>query len=62
MKLVAVQYIVINTGQPRPSFAGQLFDVGGTPIPAAHWSLHVWLGTPNPNGLFAPWNPDIDCP
>ncbi|HEX6942131.1 MAG TPA: hypothetical protein VF128_04350, partial [Gemmatimonadaceae bacterium] len=31
MKLVAVEYIVINTGQARPAFDGQLFDVGGTP-------------------------------
>lgn len=62
MKLVAVEYIVINTGQPAPTFDGQAFDVGGTPIPAAHWSLHVWLGQPNPSGLFAPFNPNVDCP
>jgi hypothetical protein len=62
MKLVAVEYIVINTGQTAPTFDGQAFDVGGTPIPAAHWSLHVWLGKPNPSGLFAPFNPDVDCP
>lgn len=62
LKLVAVEYIVINTGQPAPTFGGQAFDVGGTPIPAAHWSLHVWIGQPNPSGLFAPFNPDVDCP
>lgn len=62
MKLVAVEFIVINANQPAPTFDGQAFDVGGTPIPAPHWSLHVWLGKPNPNGTFAPWNPDVDCP
>ena len=62
MKLVAVEYIVINTGQPAPTFGGQAFDVGGAPIPPAHWTLHVWLGEPNPSGLFAPFNPNIDCP
>ena len=62
MKLVAVEYIVINIGQPAPTFDGQPFDVGGTPVPVAHWSLHVWLGKPNPSGLFAPFNPDVDCP
>jgi hypothetical protein len=62
MKLVAVEYIVINAGQAAPTFDGQPFDVGGTPVPVAHWSLHVWLGKPNPSGLFAPWNPDVDCP
>jgi hypothetical protein len=62
MKLIAVEYIVINTGQPAPTFDGQAFAVGGTPIPAAHWSLHVWIGEPNPSGLFAPFNPNVDCP
>ena len=62
LKLVAVEYIVINIGQPAPTFDGQPFNVGGTPVPVAHWSLHVWLGKPNPSGLFAPFNPDVDCP
>ena len=62
LELVAVEYIVVNTGQARPSFDGHLFDVGGAPIPVAHWTLHVWIGKPNPSGLFAPFNPDVDCP
>ena len=62
LKLVAVEYIVINAGQAAPTFDGQPFNVGGTPVPVAHWSLHVWLGKPNPSGLFAPFNPDVDCP
>ena len=62
MKLIGVEYLVINTGQPTPTFGGQAFDVGGSPIPVAHWTLHVWLGKPNPSGLFAPFNPDVDCP
>ena len=62
MKLIAVEYLVINTGQTAPTFGGQAFDVGGSPIPVAHWSLHVWLAKPNPSGLFAPFNPDVDCP
>ena len=62
LKLVAVEYIVINAGQTAPTFDGQAFDVGGTPVPATHWSLHVWLGQPNPTGLFAPFNPNVDCP
>lgn len=61
LKLVAVEYIVINTGQARPSFGGHAFDVGGTPISAPHWSLHVWLYEDNPNGIFAPFNPDVSC-
>lgn len=62
LKMVAVEYIVIDAGQPAPTFAGQAFDVGGTPVPVDHWSLHVWLVKPNPSGVFAPFNPDVDCP
>jgi hypothetical protein len=61
-QLVAVEYIVINVGQPRPSFDGHLFDIGGAPIPVAHWTLHVWVHLSNPNGLFNPWNPAVVCP
>ena len=59
--LIAVEYIVINVGQPAPTFDGQPFDVGGAPLPVAHWTLHVWLFKKNPNGLFNPWNPDVVC-
>ena len=53
----------VNEGVVDPVFnATQPFNVGGTPVPVAHWSLHVWLGKPNPSGLFAPFNPDVDCP
>ncbi len=60
-KLVAVEYIVIDVGQPAPTFGGQAFDVGGTPVPVPHWSLHVWLWKDNPSGLFAALNPDVSC-
>ena len=61
-RFVAVEYIVINVGQPAPTFDGHPFDVGGTPVPVPHWSLHVWLNRTNPNGLFTPFNPDVNCP
>ena len=61
MQFVAVEYIVINVGQPAPTFDGQPFNVGGTPVPVAHWSLHVWVNRENPNGLFTPFNPDVSC-
>jgi hypothetical protein len=61
LELVAVEYIVINVGQPAPTFDGQPFDVGGTPVPVPHWSLHVWLHKENPNGLFTPFNPAVSC-
>lgn len=60
-KLVAVEYIVIDVGQPRPSFDGHPFDIGGTPVPVPHYSLHAWVHMDNPNGVFAPFNPALSC-
>ncbi|CAN5759954.1 hypothetical protein BH23GEM6_BH23GEM6_24950 [soil metagenome] len=66
LRLIGVEYIVINVGQPHPSFDGHPFDVGGVPpLMAAgipHWSLHVWIHEVNPNGLFTPFNPNVSCP
>ena len=61
LKLVALEYIVINVGQPRPAFAGHLFDIGGTPAPVAHWTVHVWTHEANPSGIHAPFNPAVSC-
>jgi hypothetical protein len=61
LHLVGVEYIVINTGQEHPKFGDHPFDVGGTPLPVDHWSLHVWLYKENPDGLFTPFNPDVSC-
>lgn len=60
-KLVAVEYIVIDVGQPRPSFDGYPFDIGGTPVPVPHYSLHAWVHKDNPSGLFTPFNPRVSC-
>ena len=62
LRLVALEYVVINVGQPRPMFGDQPFDIGGAPIPAPHWTLHVWLYEHNPSGTYAPFNPNISCP
>jgi hypothetical protein len=62
LALVAVEYIVVDVGQPAPTFGDQPFDVGGTPLPIPHWSLHAWVHRENPNGLFTPFNPDVTCP
>jgi hypothetical protein len=26
-----------------------------------HYDLHVWLFDSNPAGVFAAWNPSVDC-
>jgi len=62
LKLVAIEYIVVDIGQDRPYFGDHPFDIGGTPMPFPHWSLHVWLWKNNPAGMFTPYNPDVTCP
>jgi hypothetical protein len=62
LRLIAVEYIVIDVGQPHPHFGDHPFDVGGTPVPEPHYSLHVWLHKDNPAGLFTPFNPNVTCP
>jgi hypothetical protein len=61
LELVAVEYVVLDQGQERPHFGDHPFDIGGTPNPNPHWSLHVWLYAENPDGIFEPWNPRITC-
>ena len=62
LQLVAVEYIVIDVGQDHPHFGDRPLDVGGTPVPVDHWSLHVWLYEGNPEGMFTPFNPNVSCP
>jgi hypothetical protein len=61
LRIVAVEYIVINVGQLRPMFGDQPFDIGGTPTPVPHWSLHVWMYEENPKGMFVNFNPNVSC-
>lgn len=61
LRLVAVEYLVMNVGQPHPMFGDKLFDIRGAPVPFDHWTLHVWLYEHNPLGLFQPFNPNISC-
>lgn len=62
LRLVAVEYIVLNQQQNPPTFGGQPFDIDGTPDRRPHWSLHVWLYENNPLDMFIPFNPNITCP
>ncbi len=61
LKLVGVEYIVIDVGQPHPHFGDHPFDVGGTPVPVDHYSLHVWNWKHNPLGMYFPFNPNVSC-
>jgi len=61
LRLVALEYIVMNFNQAAPMFGSQPFDVEGVPGLPPHWSLHVWLYEDNPSGIFVPFNPNISC-
>ena len=61
-KLLGVEYVVPYTAhgpdEDPPMVMGQaLKRADGLRI----WYLHVWLWEPNPNGVFADWNPAVRC-
>jgi hypothetical protein len=65
LHLVAVEYVVFDTGQPAPYLFGQRFDgpmPGHEPGMPVHYDLHAWLWHNNPDGIFAQYNPRIRCP
>lgn len=69
LRLVAAEWMVpTNVADERPSLFGQDFDgpmAGHEPLMPGgfhHYDLHLWLWRENPAGLFAPTNPDMECP
>ena len=75
--LVALEYLVFQKAwhdagnTSPPSIDSQEFflmqDDPATEMDEAHgfephYELHVWTHRPNPNGLFAEWNPNVHCP
>ena len=61
-KLNGVEYIVPYSARgpdaEPPTVMGQaLKRADGLQL----WYLHVWLWEPNPNGVFADWNPAVSC-
>jgi hypothetical protein len=61
LRFVGVEYIVPRTawsGAEPPVLYGQTFPY----IEAFDvYGLHVWVGTANPDGVFAAWNPRVSC-
>lgn len=63
-RLVAVEYFVVDVGQPAPNLFGQTMNgpmPGHGPGQPVHYDLHVWLWEKNPNGIFEDFNPNISC-
>ena len=69
LRLAAAEYVVLAdqwnaTNAHPPVLNGQHFHYVGAPNRAglpAHYELHVWAWTRNPNGTFADWNPRVRC-
>ncbi|WP_265863917.1 hypothetical protein [Streptomyces sp. SKN60] len=61
-ELVAVEWVVPNTGQPVPRIFDRNFD-GPFDFPPVgpHYSLHAWIFKKNPKGVFTPYNPRVHC-
>ena len=62
LQLVAVEYIIPYTAHARsdtpPVLFGQTFKQNDT---FQLWGLHVWAWKTNPSGLYADWNPEVNC-
>ena len=62
LELVAVEYIIPYTFHARSAAPPELFDQKFTRNDTFQlWGLHVWLWEENPSGLFASWNPRVNC-
>lgn len=77
LELVAVENLVFEAAwraagnDAPPSFHGRPYermaDDPATGVDEAHafephYDRHVWLFRDNPNGVFAPFNPNVRCP
>lgn len=71
MELVGVEFMVnaeawyAAENQGPPSVAGVEYDPPNPhhpdPMVAAAYTLHVWIWKDNPEGMFAPFNPNVSC-
>ncbi|HKR08665.1 MAG TPA: hypothetical protein VJS39_05705 [Gemmatimonadaceae bacterium] len=62
LRLVAVEYIIPYTFVPRSATPPRLFNQDFQQVDAFQlWGLHAWVWRENPSGIFAPWNPRVNC-
>jgi hypothetical protein len=63
-RLVAVEWVTVDVGQPHPYLLGVAFDgpmPGHSPGMPVHYDLHGWIWQANRAGLFAQFNPSLSC-
>jgi hypothetical protein len=62
LRLVAVEYIIPYAFHSRDAAPPVLF---GKPFVQNDvfqlWGLHAWVWENNPSGMFANWNPNVNC-
>ena len=62
LQLVAVEFIVPYSIAPREGPAPRLFEQDFVHNDAFQiWMLHAWIFKNNPSGMFASWNPNVNC-
>lgn len=62
LRLVAVEYIIPYSFHPRSAAPPVLFNQQFAQVDAFQlWGLHAWVWRDNPSGIFAPWNPRVNC-
>ncbi|PYE53842.1 hypothetical protein [Deinococcus yavapaiensis] len=68
LRLVGVEYLVFQKAwhdkgnKASPAMLGQEFVPNMTLLPQPFYALHLWAWQYNPKGLFANWNPLVNCP
>jgi len=62
LRLVAVEYIIPYTFHSRDAEPPVLFGQKFQQVDAFQlWGLHAWVWRENPSGMFASWNPVVNC-
>jgi hypothetical protein len=62
LRLVAVEYIIPYTFHARDAAPPVLFGQQFQQVDAFQlWGLHAWVWKENPSGIFASWNPTVNC-
>jgi hypothetical protein len=62
LRLVAVEFIVPYSIAPREGAAPRVFDQDFVHNDDFQiWMLHAWIFKDNPSGIFASWNPNVNC-
>lgn len=62
LRLVAVEFVIPYSARPRNGPAPTLFGQSFLQNDAFElWGLHAWIWRNNPSGMFADWNPEVDC-